>query len=62
MNTVLKIVSACAVIALVALPISYFSEALEKQAMITGMLLATVAWFISAPFWIGKEEQSNGSS
>lgn len=56
MNTVLKIVSAGAVIALAALPISYFSEAMDKQSMITGMLVATIAWFLSAPFWIGKQE------
>jgi hypothetical protein len=52
----LPLVSAIA-LALVIVPAClYLADAMEKPRMQALMLAGTVLWFVSAPFWPGKNE------
>jgi hypothetical protein len=60
MKFLLKTVSFVALTTLIIPPFIYFTGDLSKDAMKTLMLMGTLAWFITAPFWMGlqKEQKS----
>lgn len=42
-------------LALIIVPAAmYLATSIEKQLMQTLMLIGTVAWFVTAPLWIGR--------
>jgi hypothetical protein len=58
MRTVLKVVSWLALAGIVVPPILYFDGALSHETLNTVMLVATVVWFASTPFWMDHGTQS----
>jgi hypothetical protein len=52
MKTLLKIISSLALAGMLAAAAAFFLDALPLVRAQGWMLLATVAWFASAPFWM----------
>ncbi|MDA8563888.1 hypothetical protein N9L06_05495 [Mariniblastus sp.] len=51
----LKIVSLVALLAIVVSGILYFLGAISHDVMNGIALIATIAWFIATPLWMGRE-------
>jgi len=58
MRRVLQLASSLAVVGIVIPPILYFRGELAHDGMNTVMLLATILWFASAPFWMNNRSQA----
>lgn len=56
MNNLLKLISFAALGFVIVPPILYLVGNLGKPPMTTLMLIGTLAWFASVPFWMGKGE------
>ena len=56
MRITLQIISYLALLALFLAAVSYLSGSIEKPMLKHVMLVATLAWFASCPFWIGREK------
>lgn len=54
MKTWLPFVSAIALTLVIVPACLYFPGAIDKPRMQSLMLLGTILWFASAPFWLGK--------
>lgn len=54
MKKLLMIVSILALVMLIAPPIGVFLGKMEIQTSKNWMLAATLLWFATAPFWMGK--------
>ena len=37
------------------LPILYFLDLIDRLLMHRGMLVATLVWFVTVPFWMGRK-------
>jgi len=55
MTTLLKAVSALALVATIAPPLVYMRGGMDLGAMKLWMTLATLAWFMATPFWMKAE-------
>jgi hypothetical protein len=55
MQLILKILSYLALALLFLAPVLYFTGTIAKPPMQTAMLIATVLWFATAPFWMGRK-------
>lgn len=56
MKKLIPLASAIA-LALVIIPAClYLADAIDKPRMQSLMLSGTILWFVSAPFWLGKNE------
>lgn len=58
MRITLQIISYLALFALSLAAVSYLSGSIDKPMLKHIMLVATLAWFASCPFWIGRKESS----
>jgi len=56
MRTITQFVSLMALIGTIAPSILFFTGGLALEPMKFWMLVATAAWFIGAPMWMGREE------
>ncbi len=54
MRIILSILSYISLLVIVAAPIAFMSGTLELPSMKSLLLLATVAWFLVTPFWMGR--------
>ncbi len=52
MTTVAKVIAPLALLATVLPPVLFFYQALSAEAMKATMLVAAIAWFVTAPFWM----------
>jgi len=52
MRRALQLASALALVGIVLPPILYFQGNLPHDGMTTVMLLATILWFATTPFWM----------
>lgn len=57
----LKIISLVALSGIVASGFLFFSGAISQEVMKAIALIATIAWFIATPVWMGRG-QSNSQS
>jgi len=55
MKPLLKVISLAALACIIVPPILYLVSAMGKPAMINLMLVGTVLWFATVPFWMGKK-------
>jgi hypothetical protein len=55
MRSVLRLVSGVALAGTIVPPVLYFAGTLELDQVKLWMLAATVAWFGTAPFWLGRK-------
>ena len=53
---IIAVFSFLALALLIAAPILYFLEKVDLPASKNLMLLATIAWFLSAPLWMGRSK------
>jgi len=54
MQRVLAVVSIVSLAAVILPAVAYLANWLEKDAMITVMLVGTIAWFVAAPLWMRR--------
>jgi uncharacterized membrane protein YfcA len=54
----LKIASALALAGIVVPPLLYFWGDLPHDAVNTIALLATIAWFVATPLWMGRRSRT----
>jgi hypothetical protein len=54
MTTILKAVSALALVATIAPPVAYLRGALDLDGVKLWMTAATLAWFVATPLWMRK--------
>jgi len=57
MKKIAEIISYIALAVLVGAPVLFYSEkiTLEKNKLL--MLIATIIWFVSAIYWMGKDKE-----
>lgn len=56
MKKILPIVSFLALILIVLPPVLFLSGTMALEAMKSLMLLATLIWFLTTPFWMGRTQ------
>lgn len=61
MRTVAKIVSWIALIAVIVPAFAYLGGKMTLESMKLWMLGATVAWFGTVPFWMGRKDSAESS-
>ena len=59
MKIVLMITSYIALILLIAAPIGVYLGKVEHDKSNWLMLVATIVWFATAPFWMNQKEKDN---
>lgn len=59
MKTGLMIISYIALVILIGAPIGVYLGKVESGTSNTCMMIATIVWFATAPFWMGRKEQDN---
>jgi len=57
MKVVLPIVSLLGLAAVIGPPVAYLAGSLDKGPMTTCMLIGTVVWFVTVPFWMGRKAE-----
>lgn len=62
MRVLLQSISYLALAALFLAPAAYLAGAIGHGLMKQAMLTATLAWFISAPLWIGRKADPESAS
>lgn len=55
MKSILPIVSYIALLGIIIPPILYLSDVLSKSGMSSFMLVGTLLWFLTVPFWMGRK-------
>lgn len=58
MQTILKIISFIGLLLTVVPSFLVFSGAIELSFHKTLMFIGTLLWFLTAPFWMNKEDQA----
>ena len=58
MHTIAKLVSSLALAGIIVPPALYLAGSLSLPAVKVWMLVATVVWFVTVPFWMGRERSS----
>ncbi len=58
MKIILKTLSYLALFAVIAPPILYLASRIDKGTMSTIMLIGTILWFTTVPFWMGRKPSS----
>lgn len=56
MKFILKLLSFAALGLVIVPPVLYLSGAIAKPAMSTVMLVGSLLWFATVPFWMGRAE------
>jgi hypothetical protein len=62
MKLVLKIVSWMALALLVVSPLLFYSEKISLEQNKVLLLVATIIWFATAPFWILRRDRTEEES
>ncbi len=57
MRTIAKIISYLALIVLIVPSFLLFAEKMEPDTAKIWMFVATVVWFVTAPFWMDRKAQ-----
>lgn len=60
MRKLLQTVSIIGLLLVALPPMFYLADSIEKGAMTNFMLLGTILWFASVPFWMGREAPAAG--
>lgn len=55
MKRLLPWVSILGLVLVTAPPVAYLADGVEKAAMTNLMLLGTIIWFATVPFWMGRQ-------
>jgi len=55
MNKILMLISYLGLLLVFIPAVMYLSGSIEKSSMMTTMLVGTVLWFVTVPFWMGKQ-------
>lgn len=58
MKKILPFVSSVGLALIIVPACLYLAQSVDKSQMQGLMLVGTVLWFASAPFWMGKSEES----
>ena len=58
MKKVLKLASWLALAGILVPPILYFSDVISQPRLETVMLVATITWFVTSPFWMNDKSQA----
>lgn len=58
MKKIMEIISYLSLALLVATPVLFFAEKVSLQTNKNLMLAATIVWFSSALFWMGREKDN----
>jgi uncharacterized membrane protein len=54
MKILMPIVSFLGLVLVFVPAVAYLADTMDKNTMTTIMLIGTVIWFVSAPFWMGR--------
>jgi hypothetical protein len=54
MKTLLPIASYIGLGLVIGAPLAYLAGSLDKGTMTTLMLIGTIIWFVTVPFWMGR--------
>ncbi|KAF0093103.1 MAG: hypothetical protein E1N59_3178 [Puniceicoccaceae bacterium 5H] len=55
MHRILQLISFLALVGVILPPALYLAGTLDKGPMATVMIISTLAWFASAPFWMERK-------
>ena len=55
MNSIAKLVSLITLLAIIVACLLFFTDTISHDVMNVIALVATIAWFIATPTWIGRE-------
>ncbi len=58
MMKMLKTISMLSLLLLILAPVAYLQGRLQLDTTKTWLIVATLAWFVSAPFWMNRRRQS----
>jgi len=58
MKTLLKILSFLALLIVIVPPAAYLAGKVEKPMMGILMLVGTIVWFLTVPFWMGGKKDA----
>jgi len=58
MNKLLMALSYLGLLLVIVPALMYLSGSIEKSSMMTTMLVGTVLWFVTVPFWMGKKSST----
>jgi hypothetical protein len=61
MRRILQLVSWLSLAATLGVALAYFQDRLALDAMKRWMLVATIAWFVVTPMWMGRKPKEEGS-
>ena len=53
----LPIISIAALVAILVIASALLTGSMSRPGAYVGMLICTIVWFATAPFWIGREKQ-----
>ena len=56
MRTILQIISWFSLAAMIAGPVLYLADRMELPTVKIWMLVFTVVWFVTVPFWMDRKE------
>lgn len=56
-KTILQIISYIALVFTIAAPIAFLAGSIDLDRTKTIMLIATLIWFVLAPFWMERKHQ-----
>ena len=59
MHMLLRVVSYLALLGTISPPVAYAAGAMQSETMKLWMLVATVAWFATTPFWMGRSRSED---
>jgi len=62
MRTILQIISWAAIVATVLLPLLFLVGTMELLPMQWWLLIATIAWFVTAPLWMGRTSEDSANA
>jgi len=55
MKPLIPVVSIIGLALVIVPPIVYLAGAIDKSSMTSLMLVGTIVWFVTAPFWLGRK-------
>lgn len=61
MKKLLEIISYLALVFLVAAPVMYYLGKIDMEKNKLWMLIASIVWFATAPFWIGRKKEGESA-
>jgi hypothetical protein len=62
MKKLLEVISYFSLIMIVAAPVMFYMGKHDLDQNMQWMLIATIVWFVSASFWIGRKKEPDHDS